>query len=149
MNAKLAAAAFAAIIAANPFLASAQTISSYDTGEKFAGPFPSWKSVKDFGAKGDGSTDDAAAIGKVLKALKYTNAKTRNVLYFPAGAYMIGQASSTFEYGAGSRKSGALGNVALRTGVKIDWDPVNMRARNTPKADRFIKGEYRKPWEIT
>ena len=41
--------------------------------------------------EGDGSTDDAAAIGKALKALKNTNAKTWNVLYFPAGTYMIGQ----------------------------------------------------------
>ncbi len=91
MNAKLAAVAFAAMIAAMSFPASAQSISYYQTGEEFAGPFPSWKSVKEFGAKGDGSTDDAAAIGKALKALKNTNAKTWNVLYFPAGTYMIGQ----------------------------------------------------------
>ena len=89
MNAKLAAAAFAAIIAAIPFLASAQTMSYYDTGEEFAGPFPSWKSVKEFGAKGDGFTDDAAAINKALNAMANASESAWNTLYFPAGTHLI------------------------------------------------------------
>ena len=91
MNLKSTTLLFSAIIAVVPYQATAQTISYYQTGEEFAGPFPSWKSVKEFGAKGDGLTDDAAAIGKALKALKNTNTRTWNVLYFPAGTYMIGQ----------------------------------------------------------
>jgi hypothetical protein len=67
----------------------AQTISYFQTGEEFAGPFPSWKSVKDFGAKGDGSTDDAAAINKALNAMRFGCDSSWNVLYFPAGNYLI------------------------------------------------------------
>lgn len=42
--------------------------------------------VKDFGAKGDGSTDDSAAIKSAIAALPQSNAK----LYFPAGDYRCG-----------------------------------------------------------
>jgi hypothetical protein len=37
--------------------------------------------------------------------------------------------------------------VAYRTGKKIEWDYKNLRARNAPEADGFIKREYRKGWE--
>jgi len=41
-----------------------------------------------------------------------------------------------------------LGNVAIRTGKKIEWDPVNLRAKNVPEADKYIRREYRKGWEL-
>ena len=50
-------------------------------------------SVKDFGAKGDGSTDDATAINKALEKLyrntDKTDARSRRILFFPAGQYNI------------------------------------------------------------
>ncbi|MBA3705443.1 MAG: T9SS type A sorting domain-containing protein [Bacteroidetes bacterium] len=73
-----------------------QTIQYYQTGEEFAGPFPSWKNVKsDFGAKGDGVTDDAPAIQNALDALKAMNSNTWAVLYFPAGTYRINSTLKT------------------------------------------------------
>lgn len=57
-------------------------------------------------------------------------------------------ASSNFEYGAALTELVQLGNVALRTGKKIYWDSENMKATNAPEADRFLKEEYRKGWEI-
>jgi predicted dehydrogenase len=41
-----------------------------------------------------------------------------------------------------------LGNLALRTGQKIEWDPLAMRAKGCPAADAFIRREYRKGWQI-
>lgn len=67
-----------------------QVIQYYQTGEEFCGPFASWKNVKtDFGAKGDGITDDAPAINAALLAMKKTQTNPYNVLYFPAGTYLI------------------------------------------------------------
>jgi hypothetical protein len=57
--------------------------------ESFSGPFISWKNVKDFGAVGNGVTDDTAAIQTALNALKNVHTNTWSVLYFPAGTYRI------------------------------------------------------------
>ena len=48
-------------------------------------------SVRDFGATGDGSTDDTAAINRALFQLYCveTNTQIRRALYFPAGTYRI------------------------------------------------------------
>lgn len=41
-----------------------------------------------------------------------------------------------------------LGNVAIRAGNKIEWDGVNLKAKNAPQADQYIRKEYRKGWEF-
>ncbi len=48
-------------------------------------------SVKDFGAKGDGTTDDTAAINRALFQLfsRATNTEIRRALFFPAGTYVV------------------------------------------------------------
>ena len=46
----------------------------------------SYFNVKDYGAKGDGTTDDAAAIQAAVNAAQ----KGRGVLYFPEGDYLVG-----------------------------------------------------------
>ena len=58
-------------------------------------------------------------------------------------------ASSNFEYGARLTEIVLLGNVALRTGKRIEWDSVNLKAKNAPEADRLIKEQYRSGWEIS
>jgi hypothetical protein len=41
-----------------------------------------------------------------------------------------------------------LGNVAYRTGQKLQWDAKNLKATNCSEADRFIRREYRKGWTL-
>ena len=36
-----------------------------------------------------------------------------------------------------------IGNVALRSGQRIDWDAAGMTCRNQPSADRFVRKAYR------
>lgn len=50
-----------------------------------------WASVKDFGAKGDGSTDDTAAINRALQQLYCVapSVASRRSLFFPAGTYVV------------------------------------------------------------
>src|SRR6185503_11160323 len=58
------------------------------TSDEFVGPFPSWSNVKvKYGARGDGVTDDTAAIQSGLNALGTTG--NSSVLYFPAGTYRV------------------------------------------------------------
>ena len=55
--------------------------------EEFVGPFPSWGNAKvDFGAMGDGTTDDTAALQKALTAL---GGGKSAVLFIPAGTYRV------------------------------------------------------------
>jgi predicted dehydrogenase len=41
-----------------------------------------------------------------------------------------------------------LGNVAMRTGQRIEWDSANLRVTNSSAAAQYIKREYRRGWEI-
>jgi Pectate lyase superfamily protein len=78
----LCAAVFAAAVAIAPVAAHAMG------DEEFVGPFASWANVKtNYGAVGDGVTDDTAAIQNALNALGSNNP----TLYFPAGTYRISQ----------------------------------------------------------
>jgi predicted dehydrogenase len=56
-------------------------------------------------------------------------------------------ASSHFEYGARLTELLLLGVLSLRTGKRITWDPVNLKAKGLPAADAIIKEGYRKGWE--
>ncbi|MCP4504917.1 MAG: gfo/Idh/MocA family oxidoreductase, partial [Fuerstiella sp.] len=53
-----------------------------------------------------------------------------------------------FEYAGWLTEANHLGNVAFRTGKKLEWDAENMKATNAPEADRFIRREYRKGWKL-
>ena len=65
--------------------------------EEFVGPFSSWANVKtSYGAAGDGSTDDTAAIQNALNDLGATGHSP--ILYFPAGTYRISQTLNFGQY---------------------------------------------------
>ena len=54
---------------------------------------------------------------------------------------------SNFLYSGWVTESNHLGNVAYRTGKKLEWDHASLRARNAPEADQFIRRPYRKGWD--
>lgn len=71
-------------------------------------------SVKDFGARGDGSTDDTQSVQRAIDQLFFNtvninNPSSRVVLFFPPGVYRISQALSLKSYvnikGAGKDKT--------------------------------------------
>jgi len=53
-----------------------------------------------------------------------------------------------FEYAAGLTEANHLGNVAYRTGAKLEWDTNRLRVTNTRDADRFLHRTYRKGWHL-
>ena len=55
---------------------------------------------------------------------------------------------SNFQYSGWTTEANHLGNVAYRTGKKLEWDYKAMRATNAAEAAPFIKRPaYRKGWE--
>ena len=56
--------------------------------------------------------------------------------------------ASNFDYAGALTEANHLGNLAYRLGKKLEWDPVNLRAKNCPEADRLISKEYRKGWML-
>lgn len=80
------------VLACVPFVGaypqSSTATTSASVGEEFVGPFPSWANVKtSYGAVGDGTTDDTAALQKGLDELGQPGHSP--VLFVPSGRYRI------------------------------------------------------------
>jgi predicted dehydrogenase len=53
-----------------------------------------------------------------------------------------------FDYAGPLTEAVLLGNVAYRTGQRLQWDPENLKATTCPEADQFLRREYRKGWKL-
>jgi predicted dehydrogenase len=53
-----------------------------------------------------------------------------------------------FGYAGLLTEANHLGNVAYRTGKKIEWDHAAMRVTNAADADRFLRRTYRAGWKL-
>lgn len=58
------------------------------------------------------------------------------------------ETTCNFDYSGKLIEHNLLGNVAYRTGKKLEWDPTNLRARNAAEAAQFIRREYREGWTL-
>ena len=81
-------------------------------------------SVKDFGAVGDGVTDDTAAINT---AVTYANSVGGGVVTFPSGTYMV-------------NASGTTTGIQLKTGVYLNLTGAKLKALS------FNSPDYRLVW---
>ena len=53
-----------------------------------------------------------------------------------------------FVYAGWLTEANHLGNVAFRTGEKLEWNAEEMRASNTTNADQYIRREHREGWNL-
>jgi hypothetical protein len=56
-------------------------------------------------------------------------------------------ASAAFEYSVPLTLLVLLGNLAVRTGETIEWDPARFAVTNVSAPNRFIRREYRRGWK--
>ena len=59
----------------------------------------------------------------------------------------IDECGSNFAYASQLTEVALLGALAQRVGGKIEWDAENMRAKNRPELDQYLKEPERAGWE--
>jgi len=57
-------------------------------------------------------------------------------------------ASSNFDYSGPMTETVLLGNIAIRSGEKLDWDGENMKVINVPEANAYVHQPYRDGWML-
>ena len=57
-------------------------------------------------------------------------------------------AKSGFWYAGPFTEALLVGNLAVRTGKRIEWDSKKMKATNVPEANQYVSKTYRAGWEI-
>ncbi len=57
-------------------------------------------------------------------------------------------ASSNFDVSGNLTEIVLLGNLALRTGRRLDWDGPNMKVTNFPEANQYVHRGYRDGWSL-
>jgi hypothetical protein len=53
-----------------------------------------------------------------------------------------------FDYAGPLTEMVLLGNLAVRTGRRIEWDVARMKVTNDREAQRYVRSEYRKGWTL-
>jgi hypothetical protein len=58
------------------------------------------------------------------------------------------QAPCHFGYAGPFTEAYQLGNIALRVGHRIQWDPLEFRVTNCQEANQWLRREYRRGWDL-
>ena len=53
-----------------------------------------------------------------------------------------------FDYSGAITESVLLGNIAFRTGCKLEWDATEMNVTNCPQANDLLQRPYRQGWTL-
>jgi hypothetical protein len=54
-----------------------------------------------------------------------------------------GTTTTDFEYSGPLTELVLLGNLAIRTGKRVEWDAASMKSTNVPRANEYIRHGYR------
>ncbi len=57
-------------------------------------------------------------------------------------------ACSNFEYSGPLTEAVLLGNIAIRTGKRIEWDGPNLKITNIPESNELLGRRYREGWTL-
>ncbi|HEY2159268.1 MAG TPA: gfo/Idh/MocA family oxidoreductase, partial [Isosphaeraceae bacterium] len=57
-------------------------------------------------------------------------------------------AYSNFDIASLLTEAFLLGNVAIKTGKRLEWDGPSLKVTNVPEANRLIQTQYRRGWEV-
>jgi len=57
-------------------------------------------------------------------------------------------AGANFDFAGPLSETVLMGNLAVATGKKVEWDGKNMKCTNIPEANKYVRREYRKGWEV-
>ena len=58
------------------------------------------------------------------------------------------QTGCPFGYSGPMTEGYLLGNIAMRVGRAIEWDPAAMKVTNCPEAQQYIRRDYRQGWSL-
>jgi len=59
-----------------------------------------------------------------------------------------GKTTCSFDYSGPLTETVLLGNVAYRSGKRLEWDAKRLKITNAPEAMTFLRREYRKGWTL-
>lgn len=85
-----------------------------------------------------------------FKDYKYPDLEERNHYHHFVDACMEkAKTESHFAQSGPMSEAILLGTVAIRVpGILLQWDPVNLKFPNYPKAEKYLKRKYRKGWDL-
>ena len=109
----------------------------------------------DPGAQGSlNAYDDLAGVGYYYTSDANAESGTTSVQHFPHVRNFLDCVKSrrrpTVDIDIGHRSTTAclIGNIALRTGQKLQWDSEAERFKNSTAANALLKRSYRAPWTL-
>jgi len=79
---------------------------------------------------------------------KYLDRSPGHYKEFVQAAKGESKAGANFDYAGPLTELAHLGNVALRSQTKIEFDPVSMKVTNCEEPNQFIGREYREGWTL-
>jgi hypothetical protein len=121
-----------------------------DSGSILVGEKGIAYSPNDYGSEVYFSTTGGAASGKLEKLPSNDGGdlgqKKEWVQAIQAGKPEL--ALSNFSYAGLLTAAFLLGNVAIRTGKPFSWDGEACKATDLPEAQKYVRREYRKGWDL-